>query len=170
MFLIYGVRNRQKVKKPLVVATCKGCGKEGVKQTLKTDTCGTLFFIPIVVANSKYYIGCPECGTLEKITKKKYKAIKELNKQKEVVYMSEVEQILAQQIGETLSTKDKMIRDIDEIMKKLAGISYEATAENRDRLKQAIKQNLAKTYSDEKLIAKTVEAYFANIITPKADK
>ena len=94
----------------------------------------------------------------------------ELNKQKEVVYMSEVEQILAQQIGETLSTKDKMIRDIDEIMKKLAGISYEATAENKDRLKQAIKQNLAKTYSDEKLIAKTVEAYFSNIITPKADK
>lgn len=170
MFLIYGARNRQKVKKPLVVATCKGCGKESVKHTIKTDTCGTIFFIPIIVANSKYYIGCPECGTLERITKKKYKAIKQLNKEKEVVYMSDVESLLGQQTPASVSTKDKMIKDIDEIMKKLAGISYEATAENKDRLKQAIKQNLAKTYSDEKLISKTVDAYFANIITSKTDK
>lgn len=170
MFLIYGVRNRQKIKKPLVVASCKGCGKESVKQTLKTDTCGTIFFIPIIVANSKYYVACPECGTLERITKKKYKAIKELNKQKEVVYMSEVEALLTQKAGAKLSTKDKMIKDIDEIMKRLAGISYEATAENKDRLKKAIKQNLAKTYTDEKLVSKTVEEYFSNIITPKADK
>lgn len=169
MFLIYGVRNRQKIKKPLVVATCKGCGKETVKQTIKTDTCGTLFFIPIVVMNSKYYIACPECGTLEKITKKKYKKIKELNKQKKVVYMSEVEQVLLQESNGKFTEKDKMIKDIDEIMKRLANVSYEATPENKERLKNAIKQNLAKTYSDQKLISKTVDEYFSNVISPKAE-
>ena len=167
MLFIYGVKNRQKEKKFKVVGACKGCGKEGLKQIVKTDTCGTIFFIPIFVVNSKYYIGCPECGTLERITKKKYKAIQQLCKQKEVVRLAEIDKHLGEQQKVALSEKERMIKDIDDIMKKLAGINYQATAENKERLEQAIKQHLAKKYSNKKLIDKTVESYFENIITPK---
>ena len=163
MFVIYGVKNRQRIKKPTVVATCKGCGKESVKKIVKTDTCGTIFFIPVFVCNSKYYLGCPECGTLEKISKKKYKMIKQACKAGSPAKMTQVEKLI-EEGGVKLSEKDKMMKDIDAIMEQLAKINYKPTEQNKEKIKKAIKENLAKTYSDKMLIEITVEEYFAKIL------
>lgn len=163
MFILWGVKNRQRILKSMVVGTCKGCGKEGLKHIVKTDTCGTIFFIPVFVCNSKYYMACPECGTLEKISKKKYKAIKKLCKKESPAYMTQVEKIIEE--GEVkVSEKDKMIKDISAIMEQLAKINYKPTDANKEKIKSAIKENLAKTYSNQKLIDKTVEEYFAKIL------
>lgn len=162
MVFIFGVRNRQKMKKPMVVTTCKGCGKESLKHIMKADTCGTIFLAPVIVFNSKYYIACPECGTFEKISKEKYKAIKLLCKTKEgYIFMKNVEKFL--QTGEKTTLKDNIQKDIEEIFEKLKGINHKIINENKERLKKSIKENLNQKHRNSELVNKTVDEYFENI-------
>ena len=56
MFLIWGGGHREKETKYFVADICDQCGTIGKKGITKTYFCGTIFFIPVIVCNKKYFV------------------------------------------------------------------------------------------------------------------
>ncbi|MBP3581946.1 MAG: zinc-ribbon domain-containing protein, partial [Clostridia bacterium] len=70
MFFIWGFGKRSNYTGELVKDTCGNCGTEQNMNILTEYNYGSLFFIPILKMNRKYYIVCQHCGAGKQIGKK----------------------------------------------------------------------------------------------------
>ena len=160
MFLIYGGGLRKKITKYCVEDACGQCGVVGKKPILTTYYCGTVFFIPIMKFGTKYFVVCPNCGAVKQISKKEYKNIKEANKNGKIVSLCGGAESV---VIDVTSPKGKILKEIDGIIEKLKSINYAPTDKNRERVKEAIKENLLNRFENKKLVEEAVEEYFANM-------
>ncbi len=128
MFIIWGVDNKKKLLKFMVQATCGNCSTRCNMNIVKTYTCGTIFFIPVFVCKTKYFLVCPACGSVRQITKKQFKELKNAYKNGNVEYIDIDNEKAVQQIrGESYQTIDNQ-QKVQQIQSK----NYEAINNNNN--------------------------------------
>lgn len=181
MFIIWGVGSRQKVSKFLVDTVCENCGSHCHMNLIKRYKCGTIFFIPIIKANTKYFILCPTCGTLKQITKQEFK---ELNQQfkttgNSVVCLNNAQSQQSNNYYKSASAYNSLNRanleddapsmhtlitqDIDKQIERIKQKNYKLTPQNIERLKPALKQLLIKKYDNEFIVESSINDYFNHL-------
>lgn len=70
MFIIFGTRNScEQLNCAQNEIQCERCSNITYYQILRTRTWFTLFFIPLIPFNTKYYTSCPICGNSIQIEK-----------------------------------------------------------------------------------------------------
>lgn len=177
MFLIWGFGNGVKKTKVLVRDCCGACGHIAVMNIIKTYACGTIFFIPIIKCNTKYYIQCPHCGAGRRISKQEFK---QLNAQFEtcgnvidinsnIVEINSVNKDIKPVIETKPQEQEKSLNtliseEIDKTMAKVkANQNYILTEDKINKLKVALKQNLTKKFGEEQIVNIAVDEYFKKV-------
>lgn len=75
MFFIFGISSKEKELDFSQTTLCKTCGSYGRLEAFMTYSYFSLFFIPIIKWNKKYYIRSTCCGSLYSIDEELGKAI-----------------------------------------------------------------------------------------------
>jgi uncharacterized Zn finger protein (UPF0148 family) len=162
MFYIWGIGRARKNTKVLVQETCNNCGTSQNMNIITEYGYGSLFFIPILKFNKKYYVVCPGCGAYKKISKREFKAIKKQNQNALVYEQSEVvvskEEPMA--IDETSTLKADIVKEIESLIAQLKEKNYVLTDEKLPHFKQVLKEQLLKTFNNEQVVDETIEEYF----------
>lgn len=76
MILLYGWGSKAKIMDYTYRTTCKICGQKNTMRVVKTYDYFSLFYIPIIQWNTKYYLDCPQCRNATLIGKDLFKQIK----------------------------------------------------------------------------------------------
>lgn len=76
MFFIFGISNKEKKFEFSQTRVCKTCGSFGRLEAFMTYSFFSLFFIPIIKWNKKYYVRSTCCGSLYTIDAEIGKAIR----------------------------------------------------------------------------------------------
>lgn len=69
MFFIFGISTKEKKLDFTQTIVCSNCGSYGRYETLMTYSYFSLFFIPILKWNKKYYITITCCGSVYELNK-----------------------------------------------------------------------------------------------------
>lgn len=75
MFFIFGISSKEKDLDFSQTTICKTCGSYGRLEAFMTYTYFSLFFIPIIKWNKKYFIRSTCCGTIYSIEEELGKSI-----------------------------------------------------------------------------------------------
>ncbi len=165
MFYIWGFGKARKNTGVLVQESCNKCGTSQKMNIVMEYSYGSLFFIPIVKLNKKFFVICPGCGAYKQISKQEFKEIKRANnnaliyKSADVVVNEEKIEPLA---NENFELKNKIIKEIDSIIKQLKERNYVLTEQKLPNFKVVLKEQLLKTFDNEQVVDETVEEYFKN--------
>ncbi len=170
MFVIWGIGTRRQYTNVLVKDTCSECGTTQNMNILTQYGCGTLFFIPIIKVNRKYFEVCPNCGAGKQITKKEFKQIKENSKNGLVYEATDVTITTEPTLGIENSAKEEIVSsdkaitaEIDSLVKKLQEKNYVITAEKLGKFKPILKEQLMKKFNNEKDVDIAIEEYFKDM-------
>ena len=170
MFIIWGIGTRRQYTNVLVKDTCSECGTTQNMNILTQYGCGTLFFIPIIKVNRKYYEVCPNCGAGKQISKKEFKLIKASSKNGLVYEATDVIVTSKPTLGieksekvEVIPSDKSIIAEIDNLVKKLQEKNYVITAEKLSKFKPILKEQLMKKFNNEKDVDIAIEEYFKDM-------
>ena len=162
MFYIWGIGRARKNTRVLVKDNCNNCGTTQNMNIVMDYGYASLFFIPIVKVNKKYYVVCPGCGAYKQISKREFKAIKKQNQTALVYEPTEV--VVAKEdpkaIDETSTLKIEIIKEIESLITQLKEKNYVLTDEKLPHFKQVLKEQLLKTFNNEQVVDETIEEYF----------
>ncbi len=77
MFFVYGWGENSKRYKRYKNISCYGCGRGSVPaQAAMQYSYVSLFFIPLIKWNRRYFLQCPYCGSVRAIGKNEFLALK----------------------------------------------------------------------------------------------
>ncbi len=171
MFFIWGIGTRRKLTNVYVKEICGQCGTTQNMNILTQYGCATLFFVPIIKMNRKYFVVCPHCSASKQISKAEFKTIKNRNKnglvfetKDIVVNKTETKLVESKQDEKLIATplKEEIVKEIDSIIKKLNEKNFVLTSEKVGKFKVVLKEQLLKKFNDEELINVVIEEYFKN--------
>ena len=171
MFFIWGFGKNRNYTSELVKDVCGNCGTKQNMNILTEYNYGSLFFIPILKTNRKYYVVCPHCGAGKQISKNEFKTIKASNRngliyeQKEITIKSESKlSIETSAKTETKSVNSAEIpAEIDSIVKKLQERNYIITPDKLGRFKPILKEQVMKKFNNEQEVDAVIDEYFKDI-------
>ena len=171
MFVLWGFGRRSNYTGELVKDICGGCGTTQNMNILTEYNYGSIFFVPIIKLNRKYYIVCPRCGAGKQISKSEFKAIKAANRRgliyepQDVVVKKEEKTLIenVSKIEEPKNLEADIIAEIDSLVKLLKEKNYVITPEKHDKFKIVLKEQLKKKFNDEKMIDEAIDKYLKNM-------
>ena len=166
MFILWGIGRRKTGTKYLVEDTCDNCRTSGNMNIFKTYGCFTLFFIPIIKANTKYFAECPHCGAVKQLEHHEFNLIKDayyngqIHKSinQNVVVINDTQSNNLNKLNNSISNQEKMeiIAEIDTLVKKFKELNYEINKSNVANFKVALKRKLQEKYTNDKIIDEAI--------------